>query len=198
MCVDSLRRVPDDEDCAPTRELMVALAAPCPVGENDLGGDWDRRVGAAVAALRDADPIVVHAAAAEISRGAQAWALLGWAERAGSLALRQRRPRVLEDAALAIVLVDNGIIDTRDIWIAVSLLKVAARRLRVPFPDCVRAALSVAGVGLADERRLFTTASDRLPSTHRMVGRWPRRTFQRNMVDFDADDLMRRLQQSGE
>lgn len=192
--VSSFRRMSDDV----VRELMDALAVPGLSTEHDLMEQWNRRVGDAIAALRDVPPLLVRAAAGEVARGPQAWTLLGWAEGMLSRSLRQRQPQLLNDAAFAIVLLDDGSIDTRDLWIVVSLLKVAAGRLHVPFEACVDAALAAAGADRAVKRRLFDPPSDRLPSTHRMVGWWPRRTFRRNMVGFDADEMLRQLGRLGE
>ena len=123
-----------------------------------------------------------------------AWRLLGFVEMATSVVVRERRPALVQQAALALALLEDGPLDHRDVLVVADLLPRACTLSGVDLAQAIRHGCAPAGPrGLRCRRWLLQRPAATL-STWEETGSGGSSAFRRVPAGFDPDDLLRRLE----
>jgi len=119
------------------------------------------------------------------------WWLLSWVERAASRIGATGRPELVELAAFALALLEDGPVDPREAWLVGGLVRRGAERCGLDFSALVAAGCARAGDRGVSCRRWLSGASAELPGTHREVGEGAAFRFERPRSKIDIEALTR-------
>lgn len=122
--------------------------------DEPLGGPWWRSLERALGEEPAAWAVV------PLSAG-RAWTLLGWAETAATVVLREQRPELLVAAVQGLALQEGGPLDRRDVMVIGDLLARAAQLTGLDFPEAVTAGAARAGARGADAVGWLTARTGR-------------------------------------
>lgn len=100
----------------------------------------------------------------------RAWILLAWVESAASDVVISRRPELVETAALAMSLLEDGPLDRRDVMVVASLVRRAALLARLEFTGLTDAGCRRAATRGRQCARWLSRVSPDTPPTHVEVG----------------------------
>jgi hypothetical protein len=124
-------------------DLVTQLDVACPLGLDDLGGPWDTAVSNAMREFGELGRASKSLVRDEID-GDRSWILMGWAERAASLAVRQQDAEALLYGLVGLSLVNLAQIDERDVMVLLPLFVRAAQMLSTDPDDTFRKAEALA------------------------------------------------------
>lgn len=129
----------------------------------------------------------LHSSTAE-----QAWALLSWAESACTWVVRDRDRSLASEVALALAMLDNEVLNLRDVQVVANLLHDACDRAGFSYERVIRAGLSQQPQ-VAERTRAWLLASPPALGWNEVHGQGKQFTYARRPHTIDTDALMTRL-----
>lgn len=169
-------------------DVLGLLALPTDERDHDVPTSWVLRI----ADSMSQEPGQWSASADGLDDG-HSWPLLGFVEHASSLVARDGSLRLAEQAAFAVALLQDGPLDRRDVIVVADLLPRACARACLDFAAVVRAGCARAGEH-GESCRDWLLQRPVGASLYDEVGEGRTFRYRRVPAEFDADDLLARLE----